>query len=508
MKNSGADGLMRFLKALISKADISALWRVRVKMEGWKQLLISENHVDHAIKLRNFDLVSDALKAESVKSDSLEKFKELIDTEFIPFCSAEPAVNSAETLQKLQFLLKEMRLVANFPSLHSKTVGAIGGGFSSGKSSFINSFIKEEGIRLAEGMLPVTAIPSYVVHDSRQYVNGITYKGGRFEIALDMYKTITHELLKSFSFNLKEIILYTTVLCPMDEELFGSICLIDTPGYNPAASGAAESDFSTASEYIKDANFLIWMIGLDVNGTFPKSDLAFLEKLPFGKERALYVVANKAELKNESDLNAILDSFEESLDDYDIQYSGISAYSSKRKQVYVSRKADIYQFLKDYNRPSRKYGELTCILDGVFQEYTDEIKRDDKEKETKRKEIQTLLLDAFEGGKIGFDEVSNKLEEGLNDLISYFRPQKQKERIERVEGIHEKFGTCLDDFCEEMGIARHIAPDAAASENLENPNAGEKDSESDEYNALLNRWSQGKEGVSALSDVLSKMKTK
>jgi ribosome biogenesis GTPase A len=406
--------------------------------------------------LRNFGLVSDALKAEPVKSVFLEEFGRLITDEFIPFCGIESAVNNAVTLQNLQRLQKEMRLIANFPSLHSKTLGAIGGGFSSGKSSFVNSFIAEGGVRLAAGICPVTAIPSYVVQCETRSVQGITYKGGCFDIDLDLYRKIDHEMLRSFSFNLKEIILYTTVSCPMDEALFGNICLIDTPGYNPPASGAAATDFSTASEYIRDASFLIWMIGLDSNGTIPKSDLDFLKSLPFGedKDRALYVVANKAELKSEGDLEEILDSFEESLDDCDIRYDGISAYSSEKKRVYASRKADIYEFLKKRNRPSRKYRELSGILDGVFREYTDEIECDHTEKEAKRREIRNLLLDAFEGGKIGMDETSNKLEEDLNSLISYFRSEKREDRLARADEIREKFKACLDGFCDEMGIDR------------------------------------------------------
>ncbi|MDR1377993.1 MAG: hypothetical protein LBJ36_02955 [Synergistaceae bacterium] len=70
------------------------------------------------------------------------------------------------------------------------------------------------------------------------------------------------------------------------------------------------------------------------------------------------------------------------------------------------------------------------------------------------------------------------------------------------------FARNLNGFCEEMDIDRAIAPDVTAYKNIENLNVGENDSESVEYNALLNRWSQGQKGASALSDVLNKIKTK
>jgi exonuclease VII small subunit len=409
------------------------------------------------IKLRNFDLVSDALKAMSVANSFIDEFDSLIKNDFVKFCDIEPGLNDTIPLQKLQHILKEMRTIANCPALHSKGIGAVGGGYSSGKSSFLNSFLTGSTIRLAEGIRPVTAIPSYVMYNDKPLINGITYKGGLFEISHEVYNAISHEFLKSFTFNLKEIILYTTVLVPIKKELFADICLIDTPGYNPPGSGTLEHDFEMAKEYIKDAGFLIWMVGLDTNGTMPKSDLDFLSKLDFGKtgERPLYIVANKAELKTEEDIEDILDDFEDRLDDSDLQYAGICAYSSKTKKIYASRKMDVHEFLLAHNKPNQKYESLNAILHEVFSEYISEINDDYNEKETKRREIKKLLLKALESGSIGLDESTSELEEGLNSFLRYFQSKEDlKARIQRVKDLRENFASCLDKFCDEMGMER------------------------------------------------------
>jgi ribosomal protein L40E/uncharacterized Zn finger protein len=199
------------------------------------------------------------------------------------------------------------------------------------------------------------------------------------------------------------------------------------------------------------------MVGLDSNGTIPKSDLDFLERLEFGKsnERQLYVIANKAETKTEDDIEAILDVFEECLDDHDLRYAGISAYSSKTKKVYALRKMDIHKFLKTHNKPSGKYESLKSILDAVFSGYITMIQNDFNEKESKRKEVKRLLLDALEGGHIDIDESSNALQEGLNKLIRYFQPEENLEaRLDRAKKLRESFESCLDGFCEAMGIER------------------------------------------------------
>jgi formylglycine-generating enzyme required for sulfatase activity len=410
---------------------------------------------EQAIKLRNFELVSDALNAKPVENVSIIKFERLINEDFIKFCDNEPGGNDAKPLQKLQDVLKELRLIANCPPLYSRNIGAVGGGFSAGKSAFLNSFLINSKVRLSEGIRPVTAIPSYVICDDNAKVTGITYKGCCFEIAIDMFKAISHEFLKSFKFNLNEIILYTTVLVPMEEHLFGNICLIDTPGYNPPSSGSAEHDFETAKEYIKDAQFLIWIVGLDSNGTIPRSDLDFLDRIGFRENEtlSLYIVANKAELKNKDDIDSILDKFQDCLDDNDLSYVGICAYSSKTKKVYAERKIGIHDFLKSHNKPNQKHEELFKTIRTIFSEYTKHIENDDAEKKSKRSQVKELLLKALRDLRLSIDESNSKLEKSLNSLEQYFVPAQPKEdRIKRAEDLREKFIECLRQFCKDMGI--------------------------------------------------------
>jgi hypothetical protein len=420
-------------------------------------ILLTGEIEEKNVRLRNYDFVSEALGAKPTDNFFIAEFEQLIKNDFIRFCDVESNLNDTIPLQKLERIQKEMRLMASCPALHGKSIGAIGGGFSSGKSAFVNSFLSNSKIKLAEGIRPVTAIPSYVICDDDSKINGISYKGGRFDIGLDMYQSISHEFIKSFSFNLKEIILYTTVLTPMEKTLFGNLCLIDTPGYNPPDLGSSETDFETAHEYIKDAQFLIWLVGLDTIGTISKSDLDFMNKLEFGRnsERPLYIVANKAELKHEEDIESILDTFTDCLDDADLQYAGISAYSSKTKKLYASRKMDIFDFLREHNKPSQKYDELSTVLEEVFSSYIKEINRDYDEKETKRKEVKRLILKAFESGNIGMDDSASDLEDGLNGLVQYFQSQEYLgSRIQRVKDLRDKFINCFNKFCDEIGIER------------------------------------------------------
>jgi hypothetical protein len=415
-------------------------------------------------KIRNFDLVSAALKAEPAENKYIKEFGSLIENDYKKFCDKEQGSNDAANIRILDQIFNEMRLIANCPELHSKSIGAVGGGFSSGKSSLINSFFVDAKIKLAEGIKPVTAIPSYVLCDQKSVVNGVSFRGGLFPIAPDMYREISHEFIKSFDFDLIKIIDYTTVLAPMENKYFENLCIIDTPGYNPPSSGNTGHDFETAKKYIENAEFLIWTVSLDNNGTIPKSDIEFIKKLDkFGIKKngivpnPLYIVANKAQLKKADDREDILDKFEETLDDNDLFYAGISAYNSLKKELLASRKSNIYDFLTDHNKPSQIYAELRGMLNDVFGDYFIEANRDFDEREKKRKEVKKLILQAFAGGNISIDdeEASVGLENGLNDLLRYFQPKEQKdERINRIQNLRDNFMKCLDSFCDDAGIDR------------------------------------------------------
>ena len=411
-------------------------------------------------KLRSFDLVSDAINAKPIEDRYLNEFKAMLDNDFEKgLCKDVAGVNHAETMKEMVRILREMQIIVQCPELHSKSVGAIGGGFSSGKSSFINSFLDSggKGIKLAEGINPVTVIPSYVICDKTSKIKGISFQRGSFDISADTYNSLSHDFIKkTFTFDLNRIVFYTTVLTPMKNEYFQNLCLIDTPGYNPPSAGNTKHDFENAKRYIKDAEFLVWIISVD-SGTIPKSDIAFLQELGlFGiePEYPLYIVANKAQLKSADTIEDILDTFEKVLDDNDISYVGISAYDSKTKKQYAHRKKDLFEFLSEHNKPSERHAELQDILHDVFKLYVGEIHRKHEEEEANRKKVKDIMLDALQGGNISIDDRSSgRMEEGLNDLLHYFKPEEAFDKsLKRVTAIREKFMTCLVKFCEAHGL--------------------------------------------------------
>ena len=214
--------------------------------------------------------------------------------------------DEASAVQTLQRLEKKLEEIVAFPHTFRKKSIAIGGGFSSGKSEFINSFIEHSDIKLPVGIEPVTAIPSFVVSNPGEVsIKGFSNTGATVDIELEFYRQLSRDFIDTFPFNLKDIMPYMAVEAPLKEGLFEYVYLIDSPGHNPAGGNTAE-DKETATTILKDRDALIWMIGLDATGTIPQDDIEFLKDmelngLPF------YVVLNKADQKPKSELEEIRD---------------------------------------------------------------------------------------------------------------------------------------------------------------------------------------------------------
>lgn len=415
-----------------------------------KSVQIIKSQKDELSKLqpvkKKFDLVNSALSAPSSTGKEMQILHKLIYEDFINFANKESTMaEEAQAMMVLHNIEHELIRITLYSKILSKTIGAIGGGFSSGKSAFVNSFIKDKNIRLPVGIKPVTAIPSYVINSTESQITGYSNNGGVFEISVETYSTISHEFLKSFDFNLKDLIPYLTVATSLDESIFSNLCIIDTPGYNPASgAGFTSTDVKTSQEHIKEAHFLIWLVGIDATGTIPNSDLKFLEDLCVGKDRKLYVVANKADLKSKDAIEEILDEFEEVLIDKDLKYEGVAAYSSVTGKVVGFRKKDLIKFLKENNKQTDQFDSIIERVNEVFNNYHKSITQELKKTKKSITTLKGLMLDLAQGG-MDFDSVDeSQLEKRIACLKKNLTPEDQLNGyLQQVEDLRASFIKCI-----------------------------------------------------------------
>jgi len=409
-----------------------------------KKCLIKKLELKNSDSTTKLQLISNILSAKGIENDSFIKFRALIQNEFIEFANSESSLKEeAEAILRLQLIEKQIKKMLNFSGILDKKIIAIGGGFSAGKSEFISSFFKDTEIKLPIGIKPVTAIPTYITSSANNRIKAFTQKGGSVPIDPVLYKELSHDFVKSFKFNLKEIMPAMSIETPLNYE---DICFIDTPGYNPSdtCERFANEDINTAKEYLEQANVLLWLVGLDSNGTISATDLEFIEKLSL-ENKKLYFVANKADLKSHDDIDDILDNFEETLNIADIEYSGISAYSSVNVEEIAFRKMSLYHFLDTQNTPIDLHSSIIDDLQKVFNLYDRAINEDIKFTKSIRKDFKSLELDLLE---TGFDKYGDKISDRINKMRKLFELndlEKQLQHLKKVKSqildeVHNIFG--------------------------------------------------------------------
>ena len=389
-----------------------------------------------------YDFVGKILSSKPIKNENFEKFKEVY-AKFEDFQNEEDCLAEENAATKvMQGIMDKIRMIVSFPNVYGKNIIAIGGGFSSGKSEFANSFFEKNERLLAIGIEPTTAIPTYITTGLATDIKGYSKDGGIFGIDENIYKTLSHQFIKEFNFNLKDILPVMAIETPLKN--YDKICFVDTPGYNPSSSSETYSneDRNTANEYLDNAKSLIWMIGLDATGTFPKSDLDFISSLDLSGKK-LYVVANKADLKSKSDLEKVLADMKEHLKDNDIDFEGISAFSAIKFQEICFEKKSLWDFLAEENRSVQIKDEIISEIEEVMDLYKKAITDKKKSMVNFKKKLTTIENDFFSALEGNDDKISGKILD-IKKLLSSEQYDKwlkdlEKLRKEMTDAVRELF---------------------------------------------------------------------
>ncbi len=376
------------------------------------------------------DLIAHILNAK-IENKGLEEYQCILDNEFLEFASGVDSLKEKEiALLALQEIKKELQLVASYPSLFQKNMVAVGGGFSTGKSSFLNHLL---GLKLPYGVEPVTAIPTYCLKGEREVLMGRSQNGGMVELP---YLTFDHKFLDSLGFNLKEIM--PSMLLSAPSVPFEFLCFIDTPGYNPSNQGYTGGDRQASEEYLNHAKHILWFISCE-RGGIEKSDLDYLQEL-YEEGKQVFIVLSRADSRTKRQLEEIAVQTKETLDDNGIEFLGIGVYSSERYQEIkeFSEKSPVFdsleKFLTKLNKKSEKQNEILSVLYEVHLAYEKAIKED----LSKFKRYQ----DALHSIKSGLDAGFNKIESLKKEFSEQER--SKRENLEKLNQVINLFKKSID----------------------------------------------------------------
>ncbi|GAA9663887.1 hypothetical protein HpVH103_12010 [Helicobacter pylori] len=402
----------------------------------------AENHHNTEGLKERYDLIARILNAKT-NNEGLEEYQQILDNEFLKFASGVDSLKEKEiALLTLQEIKKELQLVASYPSLFQKTIVAVGGGFSAGKSTFLNNLLGLK-LKLHEHIDPTTAILTYCLKGKKEVLMGFSQNGGMVELP---NLAFDHQFLKSLGFNLKEIMPFMLLSAPSVP--FEFLCFIDTPGYNPGNQGYTGGDKEASKESLKHAKYILWLVSCE-RGGIESDDLEFLQELYEEEGKQVFIVLSRADRRTKSQLEEVAKKIRETLKDNGIEFLGIGAYSATRYQEYkeFSEKSKVFnsleKFLMKLNQRSEKQNEILESLYEVHSMYEKAIKQDANRFKRYQSELRSVGLDLMQKG---FDDFSDKIFRRIENLEKEFAEQERskRENLAQLNEVIDLFKESID----------------------------------------------------------------
>ncbi|MEI0508617.1 dynamin family protein [Brachyspira intermedia] len=330
--------------------------------------------------------ISIILSSKPEDNDNLSKYKELYN-EYLNNLKKYNNTSAVDAYNVFLNIEKELYDISLNAFVYNKNIVAVGGGFSSGKSSFLNSLIEDKSIRLPTDIKALTYIPSYIFNSDNNEVSVLSLNDNKIVIDINIFEQLTKRNVnvESLNFNTKNLIKHFFIATTLKKE-YQNICFIDTPGYDPG-NDDNEEDKKMAFEYIKHANNLLWLINIQA-GTISKTDLTFLnEIIKYDKDKKIYVLLTHADTRDNETINKIMIHIKETLDQNNIKVSGIAPYTSSQgkyndniqKYEVLTIGNKLSSFLRNLENKENSKSEnikknVKNIFDNIVSKYNDEIK--------------------------------------------------------------------------------------------------------------------------------------
>lgn len=302
----------------------------------------------------------------------------------------------------------------------------VAGGFSSGKSSFLNRLTHSVNL-LPTGVEPVSVVKTYLYCSKSNHsvsVKGVNHKNVLVSLDPGVLQAIQHA--STSNIYLASVLEKLFVEIP-SEELDGLV-FIDTPGYNNSDKtneSNGKTDKETALEALSEGNVLFWLVDCE-RGTTVNDDLEIIKNFN-GKKVFIF---NKADKKGEIESKSIVEQAAQTLykefPKEDI--IDIIAYSTLENRIYYSKnELTLSSIVKSAKSAGNGVSELSNLKDEIELLFEIEI---DASQETirsleksykERTEDKDKLFNNYRNAKDFKDYIINELQNvliaGYNNLL-------------------------------------------------------------------------------------------
>lgn len=248
---------------------------------------MDENTVQQIIW--NYEQLRNIVRPESIdgmsSKDRLSHVENIITRQIPDLIKKVAPPNIYELMADFTAEYEKFKDFIIYESLIGKNVIGLGGGFSSGKSSFLNALMGEGEI-LPENINPSTSVPAYLVNGKDNIVKAINIFDTCIELDLAAINEISHgfgavgeDMQVTDAVQLGHVLKNLFLETPLQR--YENLVFLDTPGYSKpdSADYSAKTDENIARQQLNTVDMILWFLPVNEAGSFTESDITFIKSL-------------------------------------------------------------------------------------------------------------------------------------------------------------------------------------------------------------------------------------
>lgn len=406
----------------------------------------------------NFGLLCEIIKQNSSGNEmkvDLSKIENIINNKIPETLKKNAPEDFYELYIDFKSEYEKFRDFILYDKLIGKNIIALGGGFSSGKSSFLNALMGKSV--LPADIDPSTSVPTYIVKGEKHEVEGINVFDSKVKMQPRDIKKIAHGFGKlenddekvTQSVKLGHVLESIFFSTPLHQ--YANIAFLDTPGYSKPDSEkySAKTDEQISRGQLNSSNYILWFVQADA-GTITEEDIKFIKTLR--QDIPKLIIVNKADKKNLADLEEIIRKIKSTLDIKGVHYINVFAFTSKIEQVeddnlkkFIKKNTDcIRNQIESWNR--QKYASNFAInFKKIFvrckEFYEDEIDEESK----KLTRLNTSIT------KLAAENIQSDILEPLELMV-----KDAQKNVNELKDINRKLEDLQDEFFTEIKFISDI----------------------------------------------------
>lgn len=409
--------------------------------------------------LANYDLLCNIIRQSASGPQlnvDLSKIEEIINKKIPDVLKKNAPEDFYELYMDFKSEYEKFRDFILYDKLIGKNIVALGGGFSSGKSSFLNALMGKSV--LPADIDPSTSVPTYIVKGEKHEVMGINVFDSKVQMQPRDIKKIAHGFGEVSDDDDEKVTNSVTLGHVLDNIFFStplhkydSIAFLDTPGYSKPDSEkySAKTDEQISRGQLNSSNYILWFVQADA-GTITEEDIKFIKTLR--EDIPMLVILNKADKKNLKDLKDIIAKIKSVLSVKGVRYIDVLVFTSRLEQVdddelknFIEADADkIRGQIEEWNRQvyesnfARNFKKLFVRCKAFYEDEIDEESR-------KLTRLNTSIT------KLAAEDIAADVLEPLQLMV-----KEAQRNVNGLKDINRKLKELQDEFFTEIKFISDI----------------------------------------------------